>query len=99
LIEEADYITRAIPAGSNTKVSVTYEAYLTGLADVKVYVEIAANTWTLVELTNSENIGNSWVERTHFVNNFNGENVRIKLVLKGNILHRPRVKSLRVITI
>jgi hypothetical protein len=99
LIEEADYITRAIPAGSNTKVSVTYEAYLTGAADVKVYVESAANTWTLVELTNSENIGNSWVERTHILNNFNGENVRIKLVLKGSILHRPRVKSLRVITI
>jgi hypothetical protein len=99
LIEEADYITRAIPAGSNTKVSVTYEAYLTGLADVKVYVESAANAWILVNLTSSENVGNSWVERTHVVTGFNGENVRVKLVLKGNILYRPRVKSLRVITI
>ena len=105
LIEEVDYITRAIPAGSNTKVSVIYEAYLTGLADVKVYVaappavESTPNTWNLVDLTRSENIGNSWVERTHVVSNFNGENVRVKLVLKGNILYRPRVKSLRVITI
>jgi hypothetical protein len=99
LIEEADYVTRAIPAGSNTKVSVTYEAYLTGLADVKVYVESSADTWTLVNLTSSENLGNSWVERTHVMNNFNGETVRVKLVLRGNILYRPRVKSLRVITI
>jgi hypothetical protein len=99
LIEEADYITRAIPAGSNTKVSVTYESYLTGLADVKVYVESSADTWTLVNLTSSENLGNSWVERTHVMNNFNGETVRVKLVLRGNILYRPRVKSLRVITV
>jgi hypothetical protein len=99
LIEEADYITRVIPAGSNTKVSVTYEAYLTGLADVKVYVESAANTWTLSNLTSSENTGNSWVERTHVVTGFNGDTVRVKLVLKGNILYRPRVKSLRVITL
>jgi hypothetical protein len=99
LVEEADYVTRAIPAGSNTKVSVTYEAYLTGLADVRVYVESATNTWTLVELTSSENVGNSWVERTHVMNNFNGETVRVKLILRGNTLYRPRVKSLRIITI
>jgi hypothetical protein len=99
LAEEADYITRAIPAGSNTKVFVTCEAYMTGLADVKVYVESSANTWTLVNLISSENTGNSWIERTHIVTGFNGENVRVKLVLKGNILYRPRVKSLRIITI
>jgi hypothetical protein len=103
--EEADYVTRTIPAGSNTKVSVTYEAYLTGLADVRVYVAAppaVANpggSWTLVALASSQNIGNSWVERTHSVDNFNGENVRVKLVLSGNILYRPRVKSLRVITV
>jgi hypothetical protein len=99
LIEEADYVTRTIPAGSNTKVSVTYEAYLTGLADVKIYVESSTSTWTLVNLTSSENTGNSWVERTHVMNNFNGETVRVKLVLRGNILYRPRVKSLRIITV
>jgi hypothetical protein len=97
--EEADYVTRTIPAGSNTKVAITYEAYLTGLADVRVYVANPGGSWTLVALTGSQNIGNSWVERTHSVDNFNGDNVRVKLVLSGNILYRPRVKSLRIITV
>jgi hypothetical protein len=99
IAEEADYVTRSIPAGSNTKVTITYEAYLTGLADVKVYVQQPESPWVLVSLTSSQNIGNSWVERTHIVENFNGDYVKVKLVLKGNILYRPRVKSLRVITV
>ncbi|MDR0695477.1 MAG: hypothetical protein LBF56_01735 [Holosporales bacterium] len=35
IAEEADYVTRTIPAGSNTKVSVTYEAYIARSADVR----------------------------------------------------------------
>jgi hypothetical protein len=37
--EIADYITRSITAGSNTKITITYDAIIPGTADVKVYVQ------------------------------------------------------------
>lgn len=95
--ESADYITRAIPAEVNSKVTITYEAFLTGTADVKAYVEISENNYQLVELTSGKPVGENWVERTHILENFSGDQTRVKLVLSGNVLYRPRVRNLRVV--
>ena len=95
--ETADYVTRAITAGSNSKVSITYEALMTGTADVKVYIQKADCTWQLVDLTNGKAVGDSWVERTHILSSFSANETRVKLVLSGNILYRPKVRSLRVV--
>ncbi|MBM3350009.1 MAG: hypothetical protein FJ186_03560 [Gammaproteobacteria bacterium] len=95
--ETADYVTRAITAGSNSKVSITYEALMTGTADVKVYIQKADGTWQLVDLTNGKAVGDSWVERTHIISSFSATETRVKLVLSGNILYRPKVRSLRVV--
>lgn len=95
--ETADYVTRAITAGSNSKVSITYEALMTGTADVKVYIQKADGTWQLVDLTTGKAVGDSWVERTHILSSFSAAETRVKLVLSGNILYRPKVRSLRVV--
>lgn len=95
--ETADYVTRAITAGSNSKVSITYEALMTGTADVKVYIQKADGTWQLVDLTNGKAVGDNWVERTHILSSFSATETRVKLVLSGNILYRPKVRSLRVV--
>jgi hypothetical protein len=95
--ETADYVTRAITAGSNSKVSITYEALMTGTADVKVYIQKADGTWQLVDLTTGKAVGDSWVERTHILSSFSATETRVKLVLSGNILYRPKVRSLRVV--
>lgn len=95
--ETADYVTRAITAGSNSKVSITYEALMTGTADVKVYIQKADSTWQLIDLTTGKAVGDSWVERTHILSSFSATETRVKLVLSGNILYRPKVHSLRVV--
>ncbi|MBD0392219.1 hypothetical protein IC220_07400, partial [Wolbachia endosymbiont of Pentalonia nigronervosa] len=96
--ESADYVTRSIPAGSNTKITITYDALIPGTADVKAYVQKnVEREWQLVNLTTGKPIGDNWVERTHMLTNFNANETRIKLVLSGTVQYRPKVKNLRII--
>lgn len=95
--ESADYVTRSISAGPNTKITITYDALITGTADVKAYVQIAKEEWQLVNLTTGKPIGENWVERIHTLTNFNANETRVKLVLSGTVQYRPKVKNLRVI--
>ncbi len=97
LSESGDYVTRSITAGSNTKITITYDALIPGTADVKAYVEQSAKGWQLVNLTTGKPIGENWVERTHVLTNFNANETRVKLVLSGTVVYRPKVKNLRVI--
>jgi hypothetical protein len=98
VLEEADYVTRSIKAGANSKITVTYDAFLQGLADVRVYLKGSGN-WILVELTSSQNVGNGWLERVHSITNFNDDEVKVKLVLRGNTLYRPKIQALKVVVI
>ncbi|APR98636.1 hypothetical protein [Wolbachia endosymbiont of Folsomia candida] len=97
--ESADYVTRSISAGSNTKITITYDSIIPGTADVKAYVQKNAEKkeWQLVNLTTGKPIGENWVERTHTLTNFNANETRVKLVLSGTVQYRPKVKNLRVI--
>ena len=97
--QTADYVTRAIPAGTNTTVRIVYESYTPGNSQVKVYFQQPDSTWTLIPLTEGSPLGDGVEERTHVLNNFNQATVRIKIVLEGNVLYRPYVKSLRVTTV
>ncbi|WP_264953865.1 hypothetical protein [Wolbachia endosymbiont (group A) of Endotricha flammealis] len=95
--EKGDYVTRSITAGANTKITITYDALIPGTADIKTYVEKNVGEWQLVNLTSGKPIGENWVERTHVLTNFNGNETRIKLVLSGTVIYRPKVKNLRII--
>ncbi|MFT4327279.1 MAG: hypothetical protein AB3P07_01375 [Wolbachia pipientis] len=97
IAETADYVTRSIPAGSNTKVTITYEALIPGTADIKTYVQQSKSEWQLVDLTIGKPVGDNWVERTHVLTNFNASETRIKLSLSGTVEYRPKVRALRVV--
>jgi hypothetical protein len=98
--EEANYVTRSIPTPDATKFSVTYEAMTPGTSAVKIYVQDPSQgdeTWTQVQLSKGIQIDSNWVERTHVLMDFSGNSTRIKIVLKGTVLYRPKVRSLRII--
>ncbi|GHM58797.1 MAG: hypothetical protein sL5_10400 [Candidatus Mesenet longicola] len=97
LLESADYVSRSIPAGIDTKVTVTYDAVLPGTADVKLYLQKAEGEWQLIDLTAGKPLGESQVERTHVLGNFNAHSTRVKLVLSGTVLYRPKVRNLRIV--
>ncbi|MFP3015330.1 MAG: hypothetical protein ACEY3B_03345, partial [Wolbachia sp.] len=97
LSESGDYVTRSITAGANTKITITYDALIPGTADIKTYVEKNVGEWQLVNLTSGKPIGENWVERAHVLTNFNGNETRIKLVLSGTVVYRPKVKNLRIV--
>lgn len=97
--EEADYVTRAITAGTNVKVTVTYESLTPGNANIKAYVQNPDSTWTLVALQSGSPVGDSWEERIHVIENFSASSTRVKLVLSGNVLYRPKLRNLRVIVV
>ena len=92
-------MTRAIPAGTNSTVKVTYECYTPGTSSVKVYYQQPNLEWALITLDSGSNIGDGVEERTHILNSYNQDTVKIKIVLEGNVMYRPYVKNLRVITI
>jgi hypothetical protein len=94
--ETADYVTRSIPTPDATKVTVTYEAMTPGTSAVKIYIQ-NGNDWELVALSSGTPVDSNWVERTHILENFTQNSTRIKIVLEGTVLYRPKVRSLRVI--
>jgi hypothetical protein len=94
--ETADYIARSVPTPGATKVTVTYEAMTPGTSAVKIYIQDGEN-WELVPLASGVQVDSNWVERTHILENFAQNSTRIKIVLEGTVLYRPKVRSLRVI--
>jgi hypothetical protein len=97
--ETADYVTRAITAGTNISVKIVYESYTPGNSQAKAYVQNPDSTWTLVPLTSGNPVGDGWEEHTHVAENFSGSTTRVKLILEGNVLYRPKVRNLKVFTI
>ena len=97
--ETADYVTRSIPAGTNTTVRVVFAAYTPGNSNVKVYYQQPDSSWSLIPLSEGSPIGDGVEERTHILESYNQATVKIKLVLEGNVLYRPYVKNLRITTV
>jgi hypothetical protein len=97
--ETGDYVTRAITAGTNISVKIIYESYTPGNSQAKVYVQNPDTTWTLVPLSSGSPAGDGWEEHTHIAENFSGATTRVKIVLEGNVLYRPKVRNLKVFTV
>lgn len=95
--ESANYITRALPAGVNSKVTVTYESLLPGLANVAVDVQDTNGDWHNIPLSSGSPVGDDWEERTHILENFTADETRVRITITGNPLYRPRLRALRVI--
>lgn len=97
--EEADYITRAVPAGAGSRVKVILDADLPAGASVTAFMcPDGQSTWSALEFSSSRNLDDGWRELI-FEAPTNALLVRIKLVLSGSSSARPRVDNLRVLTI
>ncbi len=97
LSESADYVTRTIPAASDSTVTITYEAQFDGRGNVAALVETAPNRFEAATLVSSRAVGEAWVERVHRLRPLNREQTRVKLILSGNAACRTRVRQLRVV--
>ena len=95
----ADYVTRSIPAGTNTTIKVVFSCYAPGNSNIKVYYQQVDGTFSLINLDSGSPLGGGIEERTYVVKSFNGASTRIKIVLEGNAMYRPYVKDLKVITV
>lgn len=95
----ADYVTRSIPAGANTTIKVIFSCYVPGNSNIKVYYQQVDGTFSLMTVDGGSSLVGGLEERTYTVESFNGNATRIKIVLEGNVMYRPYVKNLKVITI
>lgn len=99
----AEYVSQAIPCGSNVRVKVVLEAFLpagTGVA-VKYKISDAGGSWTDVTYQGTVNIDDGYVENTYQVTGVTGTFVACKLILTGssaNPANRPIIKNLRFMT-
>lgn len=91
------YITRAIPAGTNSKVRVNLNGFLPGASTLTVEAETATNTWTSVPLDEALDLGDGWTDRRYRLNDLDALETRIRLTLAGTAQERPRARGLQVI--
>jgi hypothetical protein len=94
------YITRVIPAGAATTVTVVYEALTPGSSSIAAHCQPSGGgaTWTLVPVDSGVLVGDDWEEVTHKLTGFTDDDVRVRLTLSGSATERPQVRKLRVVT-
>ncbi|WP_462171158.1 hypothetical protein [Pseudoalteromonas xiamenensis] len=95
LESEGSYITRAIPCKVGGNLTVSYEAHLPNQAKVEAYVQ-QGEDWLLLDSSQSQSVGGGWLQINQRSEALSSQQLRVKLVLKGQANARPRVRSLRV---
>lgn len=96
---EADYVTRAIPAGADSTCRVILDAYLPAGAGVTCELRADGDPdWTAIPYESSTPLGEGWTELTHEVET-DAPLLRCRLVLTGTTLARPFVANPRVLTL
>lgn len=94
-----EYVTRAIPAGANSKITLIYDALIPSGATVTAHHKgvDSGDSWSEFGASTTKPIGNDWYEHTHIANGVSEDAVKVKLALAGNTAARPMVANLRVI--
>lgn len=97
----ANYVTRAVPAGSNVRVKVIYEAQVPSGANVAASYKgpDAGDTWTAIANPATRPVDDGFVEFVHEVTGVNESSVQVQLSLSGTSAARPVVRDLRVIVL
>lgn len=91
------YVSRAIPAGTGSKVTVYYEVLTPGTSTVSADVSPDGTTWTPVPVSSGTPVGDSWVEVKRYLGTYSGSTARVRLTLNGDARNRPQVRKLRVV--
>ncbi len=95
----ADYVTRAIPAGSNARLRVIFDAIVPGGSAVAVSVSgiDIGDAWQEVPYQSAALLDDGWQEFAYELAGLDESAVRVRLALSGSSVARPRVSNLRVI--
>lgn len=95
----ADYVTRAVVAGTDVQVKVILEALLPGIASVQALVKgvDSEDNWVAITSTDSMQMDDGWIELTFESAQMTETMVQTKLVLSGDSASRPQVRNLRVL--
>ena len=95
----ADYVSRAVPAISGTKVRVIYDALIPSGAKVETQYAKNAGNFTAMTAGSSTALDDGFREYTFENSISNADTVKVKLLLTGTSLARPRVKNLRAMVV
>lgn len=97
----ADYVTRAIPGGTNVTAKVILEALLPGSSSVSVQVKgvDAGDTWTTLNNPTTLVMDDGWVEMTFTSGSMTEDMIQAKLILGGSVVFRPQVRNLRMLVL
>lgn len=95
----ADYVSRAIPAGTSATVKVIYEGQVPSGSTVDVFYkgQDIGDTWVAVPVTANNPADDGYTEFIRTVTGVNELTVQIKIVLTGTAAARPYLRDLRVI--
>lgn len=91
------YVSRAMPCGTDARITVRLESLLPGTSSVTVELEING-VWQEIPLHEGEPVGDGWEERTFLLTPVTSDETRVKLTLTGSAKDRPKIRELRVIT-
>ncbi|GHU28688.1 hypothetical protein AGMMS50256_11580 [Betaproteobacteria bacterium] len=94
-----DYISRAIPAGDNSRARVIFDAQIPGGASVEVAAAgiDESDDWQDLSFVSSQPLDGGWGELVYERTGLSETMLRVKLSLSGSTAARPRVRNLRVI--
>lgn len=95
------YVTRAVPAGQNSRIKVIYEARVPSGSSLELkYKGIdAGDAWVTVPQIASTSVDSGFVEFVHEISSVNESAVQVQITLSGNTAARPVVRDLRVMVL
>jgi hypothetical protein len=101
----ATYVTRAITAGTGSKVSVYYEATTPGTSSILIQVcpdiTVGSPAWQTIPVVAGVTLisdgGVTWIDTTARITGYAGANAVVRITLAGNAQSRPQVRKLRVV--
>lgn len=94
------YISRAITAGTGSKIRVYYEVYLPGSSTCLIEVAqdvLGTGGWTTVPVIAGTPVGDGWVDTTNQLTGWNSANAVVRITLSGNARMRPALRKFRVV--
>lgn len=94
------YVTRALPAGAGSKVSVYFEGLKPGTASWTIEVApdgLGTGGWTAVPFVSGTAIGDGWIDYTYRLASYGGANAAVRVTLSGDARNRPEMRKFRVV--
>ncbi|KAA5611567.1 hypothetical protein [Rhodovastum atsumiense] len=93
-----DYVSRAMVAGSGSRIVVTFEALLPGTSNLTIEIgEDGDGPWTTVPFISATPIGDGWMDRTHRITGYNPATAVVRLTVNGDARQRPEVRKLKAV--